>query len=147
MHFGPAIDGAGNGHRVDAFAGHSLHALLGQEGRRQTARRRTGAVQAGQFSGLGIPVDSEHVSTQTVHQRFGYGQDCIGGDGCVDRRSAAGENLRAGLRGENLTGGDDSLLADNHGPAIIPAHAGTLCLESGERQRNNSDGEAKNRST
>ncbi len=49
----------------------------------------------------------EQIAADPVHLRLNDAHDCVGGNGGIDRVTAAGQNLGARLRGEWLTGGDN----------------------------------------
>ena len=89
-----------------------------------------------QFAGLGVPVESEQVAAQAVLHGFDDGEHGVGGDGGVDGRAAARQNLRRRLRGERLAGGCDSLLRDHLRAAVIAALSGqrTPAGSTGSRQ-------------
>ena len=122
----PAFHGAWNRHAVDAFERHRFETLCGEKRRRQGAGRRTGSVQAGEFSCSGFPMKDEKVSARAALHRLKDGEYGVGADGGIDGRSAAREDLRCRLGCLDLAGGRDALAGDDHGSAVRAALSGDM---------------------
>ena len=80
--------------------------------------RPAAGVDAGELVGLRVPHQSKQVAARPVHHGFHDAQDRIGGDGGIHGRTAARQNLRAGLRRQCLRGGDDAARRDHHGAGL-----------------------------
>jgi len=121
VEFGPAVDRTRHRNGVDSRERHAGGPVAGQKFRREPARRGSGCVQASELSGLGFPIEHEQIAANPVHHGFDHAQHGIGGDGRIHRRTAARQDLRAGLGCKRLTGRHDSLLRDYQRPAVVPA--------------------------
>ena len=96
--------------------------------------RRTRGVQAGQLARLRVPIDDEEIASHARHHGLRNAQNRIRRDGCIHGRSAASQDLRSGLRRQNLAGGRDSLLADDDGAAVIAAKHLSVCERHDENR-------------
>ena len=118
MEFGPAIDAARHGHRLNAELRHGgiAHGFEQVDG--EALGRPAAGVDAGQLAGFGLVVDDEEIAADAAALRFHDAESGIGRDGRIDGGTAAGQDLRAGLRCQGLGGGYDSAIADGHGTRL-----------------------------
>ncbi len=100
-----------------------LISMLREKGWRERLRSRAGSIESGECPGGRIAIENEEVAAQTILHRLGHGENGVGCNGGVNRGTAAGQDLSAGLRGQNLAGGGNSLPRDDHGPTVIAARA------------------------
>ena len=82
---------------MNALVRHGRDALLLKEFDGELAWRPSASVQSVEFGGLGVPVEKEKVSVDTVHHWFSHTKDSVRGDGSVDGGPAAPEDVRACL--------------------------------------------------
>ena len=80
--------------------------------------RPPAGVDAGQLAGFGLVVDDEEIAADAAALRFHDAEGGIGRDGRIDGGTAAGEDLRSGLRCQGLGSGYDSAIADGHGTRL-----------------------------
>ena len=77
-------------------------------------------VETGDLAGFGVAVHDKEVAADAAHHGFDDAEDGVGGDGGVDGATALGEDLGAGLGGEDLAGGDNAAGGDDHGASVGP---------------------------
>ena len=114
----PSFNRARNGYAMNAVLRHRRDSLLLQKINRQAARCPAAGVQAVQFPALRVPINQEEIAANAVHHRLGDTEHSIGCNGRVNRRAPTRQNLRAGLRRENMAGRDDSMVVDDHGTSV-----------------------------
>ena len=110
----PPAHATRHGDRVDSCSRHVLKALLFQEIRGKLFGRPAARVESGELFRSGIPFDGEEVATHAVIHGLDDAHNGVGGNGGVRGGASPRQNLRPGLRGQRLAGGDDTLPGDHH---------------------------------
>src|SRR5438876_1092134 len=114
----PSFNRARNGYAMNTVLRHGRNSLLFREINRQAARRPAARIKAVEFAALRVPINQEEIAANAVHHRLGDTEHSIGCNGRVNRRAPTRQNLRAGLRRENMAGRDDSMVVDDHGTSV-----------------------------
>ena len=114
----PSFHRARDGYAMNPILWHGRNPLLLEKISRQAARRPSAGIQAVKFPALGFPINEEEIAADSVHHGLSDAEHRIGRDSRINRRSAARQNLCARLRRENVTGGDDPAIADDHGATV-----------------------------
>src|SRR5207248_9424386 len=107
-----------NGYPYNTLPWQRRESPLLQKINRQAAWCPAAGVQAVQFPALRVPINQEEIAANAVHHRLGDTEHSIGCNGRVNRRAPTRQNLRAGLRRENMAGRDDSMVLDDHGTSV-----------------------------
>ena len=115
----------GHAHRAPADnGGHAVHGLaVGRHKAIGLRRRRRGlaAVEGGERFCLGIPQHHEGAAAEARRLGLHHVENELGGDGRVHRGAAGGEDVRAGLGGDGISGHDHVVLG---GAALLARAAG-----------------------
>ena len=104
----PSRDDARDGHRIDAALRHLFDAFGGKRVDRKTTRCPAARVEAMHGPRLGIVIDDEQVTANTIAGRLHQSNRGVGGDGRIDRVAAALEDLHTRTSGEWLARRDDA---------------------------------------
>src|SRR5690242_18959471 len=114
----PAVGAAGNGDGVDAIVGHSSVTERGVALNGGGLCRAPAGIQAIELTRLGVVEQEKEVASKATDEGIDDLEGGVGGDGGVDCIAAGFEHVKAGLGGEIVWRGDDTMTSHCNGTML-----------------------------